>query len=229
MQQSPEDRLVQVATAEMTAGRTAEAALLLEEALRIAPNHPMALTKQAELAILRKDHRQALGLTDAALAVEPNFAPAWYQRASALWAAGRQAEAVTAARRAVDIQPHNPPFRLRHAQFAAWTGGGAEASATLVPLLDPNRIDPDSHAAAISMLGEVAIADGRFQEAMPHLDQALALQPRLVVTRMLRGMNRLRLGDYRRGWIDYAAGSRFVGSTPMVSRDLPTMTGRGRI
>ena len=55
------------------------------------------------------------------------------------------------------------------------------------------------------MLGELAIAEGRFDEAPPYLDRALALRPNLKVIRMLRGMNLLRLGQYRDGWPDYAA------------------------
>ena len=68
------------------------------------------------------------------------------------------------------------------------------------------------------MLGELAIAEGRFDEATPFLDRALALHPGLSVTRMMRGMNRLRLGQFRAGWADYAA--REAGS--------PSFTPAGR-
>ena len=95
----------------------------------------MALTKQAELALYRKDHEAALALTGAVLAIEPNFAPAWHQRAAAFWSAGRKSDALQAARQAVDIQPPNPEFRLRLAQFSAWTGRGADTPDVLAPLL----------------------------------------------------------------------------------------------
>jgi tetratricopeptide (TPR) repeat protein len=205
MQQPEADRLVQAATAELAQFRTIQAANLLEAALRVDPRHAMALTKQAELALLRRDPERALTLTDTALAIEPHFAPAWHQRASACWLTGSKPAAVQAARRAVDIQPPNPGFRLRLAQFAAWTGHGAETRSVLAPLLAGQRHDPVHYAAALSMLGELAIAEGRFDEALNWLDQALELQPGLHVTRMLRGMNRLRLGQYQAGWTDYAA------------------------
>jgi tetratricopeptide (TPR) repeat protein len=205
MQQPEADRLVQTATAELARGRVARATTLLDEALRADPHHPMALTKQAELAVYRRDHTRALALTDAALAIEPNFAPAWNQRSSACWLAGRQAEAVQAARQAVSIQPPNPDFRLRLARLLAWGGHGTEVHDVLAPLLAAERHDKVQYAAAVSMLGEAAIAEGRFDEAHDYLDQALGLHPNLDGTRMLRGTNRLRLGQFGPGWVDYAA------------------------
>jgi tetratricopeptide (TPR) repeat protein len=205
MQQPVADRLVQAATAELANGRVAQASGLLDRALLADPHHPMGLTKQAELALYRKDFEQALTFIDAVLAIEPNFAPAWHERASAFWLAGRQSEAVQAARRAVDIQPPNPEFRLRLARFSAWTGHGADTRDALVPLLAAERDDPVHDAAAVSMKGELAITEGRFNDASPFLDEALRLQPGLSPTRMLRGMNELRLGRFGEGWSDYAA------------------------
>jgi tetratricopeptide (TPR) repeat protein len=199
------DQLVQAAAAALSRGQVAQAATLLDEAIRADPHHPMALTKQAEVALMRKDHADALALIGAALAIEPNFAPAWNQRAFAYWLAGRQTDAVLAGRQAVNIQPSNPDFRLRLAQFAAWSGRGAEAREALAPLLQAKQHDPLNYAAAVSRLGELAIAEGRFDEASPYLDHALELHQGLDSTRMLRGMNRLRLGQFRAGWADYAA------------------------
>jgi tetratricopeptide (TPR) repeat protein len=223
MQQPEADRLVQAAVADLINGRFAQAASRLEEALRADPQHNMALTKQAELALYRKDHEAALALTGAVLAIEPNFAPAWYQRAAAFWSAGRKTDAVQAVRRAVDIQPPNPEFRLRLAQFSAWTGRGADTPEVLAPLLAAERHDPINHAAAVSMLGELAIAEGRFDQAPPYLDRALALQPSLEVTRMLRGMNQLRLGRYHEGWADYAAREAIPELNP---EDAPPQAGQ---
>lgn len=205
MQQPEADRLVQLASAEFAAGNVNHAAALLDNAYRADPRHPMVFTKQAELAMFRKDHGYALKLTATALQIEPHFAPALHQRAAALWAAGRQADAVPAALLAVHIQPPNPDFRLRFAQFAAWTGLGDDARVALNPLLDPPRPEAPHFAPAVAMRGELAIAEGRFEDALPDLDRALALQPSLAVTRMLRGMNRLRLGRFTEGWVDYAA------------------------
>ncbi|HEY1411062.1 MAG TPA: tetratricopeptide repeat protein [Rhodopila sp.] len=227
MQQPAADLLVQAATAAIVAGHVGQAASLLDQALDVDPSHPMALTKQAELAMLRKDHVRALRLTEAALAVEANFAPAWNQRASALWFAGRHDDAVDAARRAVTIQPPNPEFRLRLAQFAAWTGRSAETQEVLRPMLDPDSSDSVQYATAIATLGELAIAEGRFADAVPYLDQALAMRPDLAVTRMLRGMNLLRLGRFREGWADYAAREGILGLYPDPAETLADRVWQG--
>ena len=205
MPQPEADRLVQAAAAALTIGQPGQAARLLDQALAADPRHPMALTKQAELAIVRRDPSVALASTDTALAIEPHFAPAWFMRSAALWNLGRQQEAMDAARRAVDIQPPNPQFRLRLAQFAAWTGNGTEARAVLCPILEPGQQAPEHYAAAVAMLGELAIAEGHFEAALPQLNRALDIEPGLQSTRMLRGMTLLRLGRFREGWIDYAA------------------------
>jgi tetratricopeptide (TPR) repeat protein len=205
MPQPEADRLVQAAVAALKDGQSAVASALLEQALLADPHHPMALTQQAELAVFRKDLVAALRLTDAALDIEPNFAPAWRTRSSALWIEGRQAEAIAAMRRAVDIQPQNPEFQLRLAQFAAWTGSGAESRGILRLMLDGEQAGSGYDAAAIAILGELAIAEGRFEEALSYLDRALRLAPGLATTRMMRGMTLLRLGRFREGWAEYAA------------------------
>jgi tetratricopeptide (TPR) repeat protein len=205
MPQPEADRLVQAAVAALKDGKSVVASGLLEQALVADPRHPMALTQQAELALFRKDLMAALRLTEAALDIEPNFAPAWRTRSSALWIEGRQSEAIAAVRRAVDIQPHNPEFLLRLAQFAAWTGGGAESREILRLMLDSEPAGSGYHATTIAMLGELAIAEGRFEEALPYLDEALCLAPGLQTTKMMRGMTTLRLGRFREGWADYAA------------------------
>ncbi|HEX4366976.1 MAG TPA: tetratricopeptide repeat protein, partial [Rhodopila sp.] len=122
-----------------------------------------------------------------------------------------------AARKAVDIQPPNPEFRLRLARFAAWTGRGSDAQDALAPLLAGEHHDPANYAAALGMLGELAIAEGRFDTAARYFDRALALCPTLDVIRMQRGMNRLRLGEFRAGWADYAAREAIPELRPAAS------------
>jgi Flp pilus assembly protein TadD len=216
LQQARADLLAQAAAAEIAAGRIGPAAALLEQALSADPAHPMALTQLTELALVDKDYVRALLLTDAALHTEPSFGPAWYLRSSALWMARRQTDAVAAAGRAVDIQPANPVFRLRLAQFSAWTGDDAGARAAIRPLLRAEQQDP-AHAAAIAMQGELAIAQGRFRDALPHLDRALHLMPDLALTRMQRGMNLLRLGRFPQGWADYAAREHIQALNPVAA------------
>ena len=227
MEQPEADQLVQAATNDIAYGLLESAARRLDAALLLEPGHLLGLTRQAEIASYRKEYIRNLALTDAVLAREPNFAPAWYERAVALWATGRIDEAVVSAARAHDIQPPNPTFRLRLAQLAAWTGDGRTTLKVLGPLLDNQADDPDNYSAAVSMLGELAIAEGRFREAMPYLEETLAMRPGANVTRMLRGMNLLRLGDFRRGWEDYAARETIVALYPDPQRKLAVAPWQG--
>ena len=173
---------------------------LLFQALRDEPGNPMAHTKLAGIALLTWDHALAQRHLANALDSEPNFAPAWYELASTLWQAGQRLAAVDAARRATTIQPYNPHFRMRHVQFAAWTGRTEEARAALQPLLDGGAGDPEVQAVAIGMLGEICVAEAQFSKADRYLQEALRRQPGLQAAQIILGMNRLRLGDFERGW-----------------------------
>ncbi|HBK07269.1 MAG TPA: hypothetical protein DDZ81_15690 [Acetobacteraceae bacterium] len=227
MRQSEADQLVMAATTDIGAGQIESAALRLDAALRLEPGHLLGMTRQAEIASWNKEYTRTFALTDAVLAKEPNFAPAWYERSVALWATGRIKEAVAAAARAHEIQPPNPTFRLRLAQFAAWTGAGETTLKVIAPLLENEAYDPDNHAAAVSMMGELAIAEGRFADAMPYIDHALSLRPGANITRMLRGMNLLRLGRFQQGWDDYAAREVIPALYPDSPRKLAKAVWRG--
>jgi Tfp pilus assembly protein PilF len=202
--------LVEKAHVALQARQTGTASELLQRALRIDPANPMALTKLAEVALAGQDHRQALRHLDAALQHEPHFAPAWTEMAHALWLLGRRVDAVPAARKAMDIQPHNARFRLRFVQFAAWTGQISEARTALAALLDPKATEPNTHATAIGMMGEICVAEGRFDAATPYLEDALGRLPGLPAARVILSLNRLRLGYFDAGWPDF--GIREAGS-----------------
>jgi Flp pilus assembly protein TadD len=188
-----------------SAGRDADAVRLLEEALRADPAHPGAMTALAEIQLVHRNQDRATELLDAALAIEPHFAPAWSQLSIACWLNRRYDDSLAAARRAVEIQPPNPKFRLKLAQTAAWLGLFEEARLALAPLLAKPDGATDAYGLALGMAGELAIAEGRFPEADSLLEQALRALPEASHLRMLRGMNQLRLGRFRDGWANYAA------------------------
>src|SRR4051812_14199287 len=122
IQQTEVQTLVEQAQLCVRQRRLQDAVRLLERALQADPVNPLALTKLGEVALLQKDYKRAHRLLWAALEAEPFFAPAWTELAHSLWLAGRRIAAAHAARRAVDIQPYAVSARLRHIQFAAWTG-----------------------------------------------------------------------------------------------------------
>ncbi|MDR3539335.1 MAG: hypothetical protein P4L71_22795 [Acetobacteraceae bacterium] len=197
------DELIQQAFLLRAHGATDQAEARLTEALAQVPDHPMALTRLAEIEVDRKQHEPATRRLRAVLRRQPYFAPAWAVLAHAAWLAGNAAEGLRHARRAVDIQPPNPHFRLVLAQFCVWLYRHAEVPALLAPLIAEDQPDPTIRARALSLQGEMLVAAGDFAAADPWLRAALALAPELVATRLAYGMNRLRQGDFAAGWPEY--------------------------
>ncbi len=197
------DELVQQAFVLRANGATGQAEARLTAALALVADHPMALTRLAEIEVDRKQHEPATRRLRAVLRRQPHFAPAWAVLAHAAWLAGNAAEGLRHARRAVAIQPPNPHFRLVLAQFCVWLDRHGEVPALLAPLIAADQPDPTIRARALSLQGEMLLAGGDFVAADPWLRAALALVPDLVATRLAYGMNRLRQGDFAAGWPEY--------------------------
>jgi tetratricopeptide (TPR) repeat protein len=187
------------------ARRPDEARALLNQALALDPDHPMTLTLLGELLLGQRDYAAAVQWFDRALASETHFAPAWFHRARALWFSGRQVESLESARRAQAIQPANMEYRIQRAQLSAWLGFRRDAHEMLRPLQNDTGLDDGQRAHLASVEGEVAIAEGRSEDANRHLKRALALNPDMPVPRMMLGMNQLRRGEFAEGWVNYAS------------------------
>jgi tetratricopeptide (TPR) repeat protein len=204
-QSPPTDHLIAQARIAKSSGQMDHAQDLLDQALRVDAENALVLSAMADIALERRKRPEALAYAERALAREPHCGPAWYQYARALWLVARHREALDAARRAADIQPTNVHHRVQRAQLCAWMGYEREARDTLAPVLGNAHLDDALRAVATSAVGELAIAAGRFAEANPFLEEALRLDPRLTVTRMMLGMNQIRQGDFTAGWANYAA------------------------
>lgn len=248
---SDNDRRLIDARLAQAANRSDIARVLLDQVLASDPGNPMAHAMQADILLERKDHAGALHHTGQALQAEPNFAPAWYQQARALWFAGRQAESYQAACHTMAIQPTNAEYRIYRAQLAAWLGYHDAAWDALAPLLAPHlpkarprdpsaalvpprllRAEPPAwdagtFAQALSALGELALTLGRFTEADRLLRRALTINPDLVVARLILGMNQLRHERYADGWSNYAARESVRHLYPDGAPDLPGTMWRG--
>ena len=82
------DQLVAEAIAHHKAGRLDQAETAYHEALGIAPSHPAITHNLGVVAAARGKHRAAINHFDAAIAAEPQYAAAHYNRAAALQALG---------------------------------------------------------------------------------------------------------------------------------------------
>lgn len=203
------------------AGRGAEAESLLRSVLDQAPEHPMALTWLAEIALGRKDHAGALELAQSVLHREPNFAPSLAVLAQAKWLAGYPRDGLLDARRAVAIQPPNPHFRTVLAQLCIWLGEHAEAQAAIDELMAMADNDPLALARVYGLRGELLIAQSRFTEAAAVLEAALRLRPDHAPTQLLHSLNLLRLGRFAAGWRAYACNRAVPSFHPGGVPDLP--------
>jgi TolB-like protein/Flp pilus assembly protein TadD len=99
----------------------------------------------------------------------------------------------------------------RFAQYAARCGRHDEARDALEPALVRDPLNPLIHRAA----GGIAYAGGRFADAIPPLEKALAMNPKLTRAHAAIGDSRLNLGDLDGALAAYAkepvADMRFAG------------------
>ena len=216
------ERLLHQAALLHANGDAAGAEEVLTAILRDDPGNLWAAVRLADLAIERHDAPAALTLVQGALQRQPNFPPALAALAEAHWLAGRPAEALAPARRAVEIQPAVPQFRLTLAQLCGSLGHAAEARAALQPLLESALHDDAVRGRAFSHLAELLVAQGDFAEADTAFERALALAPGSAVTHMAYGMNLLRQGRFEDGWREY----QWRLAIPFLRpRDAPLPTG----
>ena len=202
------ERLIQAALGRQRAGDThggPESAIrLLEQVLQLDPRHQMALTQLATLAVERRDHASAIAYAKRALADEPNCAPALSALGLAYWLAGKPAEGLPLARRAMEIQPRHAEYRLNCAHLCLWLGYYEEAEALLDALLAVDWLDRPTRARTLHRRAELETARGRFDDAVAWTRASLALQPDNPTTHMIHGTNLLRLGQFEEGWRSYA-------------------------
>jgi tetratricopeptide (TPR) repeat protein len=146
------------------AGDFAGAGDLLNHALALAPRDYSVVAAIGRVMIREDRAQEALPVLDAALAMAPEFAPAWHDRGIACELLGDRAGAEAAFRRAVRCDPTLSGSHARLATIAAgderWDTARASASRAL-------KLDPRQHAAtqvlaaADAMQGERACAAAR--------------------------------------------------------------------
>ena len=91
---SPFEQRVADAVAHHEAGRLDQAEAAYRDALGLAPGHPAITHNLGVIAAANGRHREAIAQFDAAIAVEPQYASAHYNRASALQALGQTRDAL---------------------------------------------------------------------------------------------------------------------------------------
>ena len=136
---------------------------------------------------------------DKAIALQPDFAEAYVNRANAKMRLGRHEEAVADCDRAIALQPNLVEAYLNRGSANGRMGGHEEAVADCdrAIALQPNL------AEAYSNRGSAKDHLGRHEEAVADCDKAIALQPNLAEAYLNRGSAKDHLGRHEEAVADY--------------------------
>jgi tetratricopeptide (TPR) repeat protein len=214
-------------------GRHAEAETKFLHALRLHPQHLLTLIRRGALMRELKRFDEAVSNLTAAIALRSNVPEALHERGLVFIAIGRFAEAVSDLERAVSLKPGSAETyndlgcalaRTRQLEMAVenfrkalqidprHAGALNNLGFTLVDLNRPQEalglldqaivISPGT-SEFLNTKGVALSALGRFDEALGYFDRAIAADPGNAEAHLNIAINRLRLGDFQRGWSEY--------------------------
>ena len=115
-------------------------------------------------------------LLERQISVTPNDAASWWYLALALGGLGEYDDAISAARRAIDIEPHNKIPRIflaRLLRARSQFTGALEALEESLQINEQSYWDPTIH----NLLGMIHLTLGKYDVAEEHLSQTLAKEP----------------------------------------------------
>ena len=142
----------------------------VERALKVVPNHPVALRMKLQLARAHGGERQALEACDALLASQPADGGLLIARAELLAGLGQVPEALHALEAAGNARPDDPKVTLLRGRLFVLTGKPAEAVKEFTKLLEsPGVVD------AVA-LGEIADSLEKAGDGNKALDARLRLK-----------------------------------------------------
>ncbi|MEU3462968.1 tetratricopeptide repeat protein [Streptomyces sp. NPDC006733] len=168
----------------------------LSRSLALQPrDNDAALAGYAALAAARHDFQTSLRYADAALAVNPYGERALAVRIDALVELGRYDEALAAAQHADAVRPGIPAF-TRLAYVRELRGDTVEARRILILALK-DASTPAETAYSATALGNLAWAQGRYDEALAHYATALRADPQYLPALEGRGRTRASRGDLK--------------------------------
>ncbi|HEU0120533.1 MAG TPA: hypothetical protein VFQ91_08415, partial [Bryobacteraceae bacterium] len=162
-------------------------------ALEKAPDASQILVNCAPVQSLRNNHEIAELWARDAVRLNPTWGDSWYTQALVLWRAGRTAEAVAPAKRAVDVDTRAIGARAILAMIALSKGQNDEAVRVMEERLPTNGIDREEWFA---YRGFLAASLGRKAEAERMYQELEQRSLRLAVSPV--SFARIRMGE--RNW-----------------------------
>ncbi len=175
----------------LTAGEIAGASDAAARAARLAPGDPVPLTLQAEIVRTRYGLGAALPWFEAALQRDAYYHPALIEYAATLGDAGRNADMLAAARRALASRPGSPQAFYLQAVLAA-RAGRVDLARDMLQRAGPAVV---TLPGAVLLGGGLDAGSGQYERAIGTWRQLAANQPMNVMLRRLLGAAMLRSGD----------------------------------
>ncbi len=156
-------------------GLTEEARNYLSEACQIDPSDTPSHAALARLYLLDGDVRAALAYAQQAIAYNPDDPEINVVYAAALAESDRVDEATRALEKAWSVNPGNPDFARSLLTHYAATGGDELARRFVKKIL----AEEDGSAPAWAMAGDLALSEGKLEEATEAYRKALAIDPEI--------------------------------------------------
>jgi tetratricopeptide (TPR) repeat protein len=163
---------------------------LFAHAVEVTQSNAVAHNFLGEALLAGDDATGALEQFDAALAIQPNFTLAVFNRARALEALGRRAEAIAALETAVELDPSHAGHTVLADAYRD-AGRVDDAIATYRAALEINP----RYATALTNLANVLRDRGELEEAVRYYRRSLDADPNNVITHSNLGTTLLKLGQ----------------------------------
>jgi tetratricopeptide (TPR) repeat protein len=184
-------------------GEVDEADRLRRLASRVVPTHPHLSAIEGTVALRRGDAAAAQSILATALQDFPGETHLTYALGFTYMAQGHLAFAEQAFRQIRETTPAAKNLHALIADLMLQQGRPADAAAEIAPLLaDPQHATPGLHRIA----GELELAAGHPERALPHLRTALSTQPgdRATLGSILQAWQRLGDADDARATLEAA-------------------------
>jgi tetratricopeptide (TPR) repeat protein len=208
-------------------GRTADAAVAYESALKLAPNDPDVLLKAGAYKLAAGEKEQALELLEHCIRILPGDGDAQYYLAQAYHLNGQNDLALRAIRKSLKAEPDNPPVWQKYGELLCitndcdaglrWLLKAQHADATLsridydIALTDSKLMDLSGAARyaaravesdpndelALRLLASVDVKLGKWSEARNAFGRILAVKPNDVDSLFGLGQCELELKNYQ--------------------------------
>ena len=151
-----------------------------DRAIALAPDNMLAYWAKAGYLVISRRWNEALGIAEAGLAINPNFAPLYSPKATAENSLGRTEAARSDLQTAMRLSPRDPSLGFWHVQL-----GDVELnSGHLDAAIDEYHIAINDGFRTFIPYGNIAAVyalQGKMEEAKPFLAEALRLVPHLTV------------------------------------------------